>query len=114
MLYAHRQAPGKKVVVYSCIFVIIKMSMYFENGFDRCGKQKNLIDLQGWQTDKGFLALKQGQTVRMMIQTSNALQGKDWIKWQVQIAIHVHIMYMTRMTRVITAKSIWMRMTWCG
>lgn len=50
----------------------------------------------------------------MMIQTSNALQGRDWIKWQVQIAIHVHIMYMTRMTRVITAKSIWMRMTWCG
>lgn len=64
MLYAHRQAPGKKVVVNSCIFVIIKMSMYFENGFDRCGKQKNLIDLQGWQTDKGFLALKQGQTGR--------------------------------------------------
>jgi hypothetical protein len=64
MLYAHQQAPGKKVVVNSCIFVIIKMSMYFENGFDRCGKQKNLIDLQGWQTDKGFLALKQGQTGR--------------------------------------------------
>lgn len=60
-----------------------------------------LTDLREWQISKDFLALY-CQVI-----------GRNWIKWEVQIAILVHIMYMTRKTSVITVKSIWMRMIWC-
>ena len=36
------------------------------------------------------------------------------IKWKVQIATLVHIMYMTRTTQVIIARRIWMRTMQCA
>lgn len=60
-----------------------------------------LTDLREWQISKDFLALY-CQVI-----------GRNWIKWEVQIAILVHIMYMTRKASVITVKSTWIRMIWC-